>query len=42
MNNKVQLFENQPVRTAWVEEEGNENVTNCHALKMTLQDGKID
>ena len=71
---KIQLFEDQPVRTAWVEdeeewyfsivdvvgilaeskdstsywrklkqrlkEEGNETVTNCHALKMTAQDGK--
>ncbi len=73
-NDKIQLFEDQPVRTAWVEdeeewyfsivdvvgilaeskdstsywrklkqrlkEEGNETVTNCHALKMTAQDGK--
>ena len=73
-NDKVQLFENQPIRTAWIEdeeewyfsivdvvgvlveskdptsywrklkqrlkEEGNESVTNCHALKMTAQDGK--
>ena len=73
-NDKIQLFENQPIRTAWVEdeeewyfsivdvvgalagskdptsywrklkqrlkEEGNETVTNCHALKMTAQDGK--
>ncbi len=73
-NDKVQLFEDQPIRTAWVEEEeewyfsivdvvgvlsesknptsywrklkqrlkeeGNETVTNCHALKMTAQDGK--
>ena len=73
-NDKVQLFENQPIRTAWIEdeeewyfsivdvvgvlveskdptsywrklkqrlkEEGNETVTNCHALKMTAQDGK--
>ena len=73
-NDKVQLFENQPIRTAWVEDEeewyfsivdvvgvlaeskdpvsywrklkqrlkneGNETVTNCHALKMTAQDGK--
>ena len=72
-NDKVQLFEDQPIRTAWVEdeeewyfsivdvvgvlsesknptsywrklkqrlkEEGNETVTNCHALKMTAQDG---
>ena len=71
---KIQLFEDQPVRTAWVEdeeewyfsivdvvgilaeskdstsywrklkqrlkEEGNETVTNCHALKMTAQDGR--
>ncbi len=74
INDKVQLFENQPIRTAWIEdeeewyysivdvvgvlaeskdptsywrklkqrlkEEGNETVTNCHALKMTAQDGK--
>ena len=73
-NDKVQLFEDQPIRTAWVEDEeewyfsivdvvgalaeskdptaywrklkqrlkneGNESVTNCHALKMTAQDGK--
>jgi len=73
-NDKVQLFEDQPIRTAWVgeeeewyfsvvdvvgvlaeskdpisywrklkqrlKEEGNETVTNCHALKMTAQDGK--
>ena len=73
-NDKVQLFEDQPIRTAWVEDEeewyfslvdvvgalaeskdptaywrklkqrlkneGNETVTNCHALKMTAQDGK--
>ena len=74
MTDKVQLFENQPIRTAWVEdeeewyfsivdvagvlteskdpttywrklkqrlkEEGNETVTNCHALKMTAKDGR--
>ncbi len=73
-NDKIQLFENQPIRTAWVEdeeewyfsvvdvvgaltesadataywrklkqrlkEEGNQNVTNCHGLKMTAKDGK--
>ena len=73
-NDKVQLFEDQPIRTTWVEDEeewyfsivdvvgalaeskdptaywrklkqrlkneGNETVTNCHALKMTAQDGK--
>ena len=73
-NDKVQLFEDQPIRTAWIEDEeewyfsivdvvgalaeskdptaywrklkqrlkneGNETVTNCHALKMTAQDGK--
>ena len=73
-NNKVQLFENQSIRTAWDEEneewffsivdvikvlteskdpsaywrklkqrlteEGNETVTNCHALKMKAADGK--
>ena len=72
--NKIQLFEDQPIRTAWDEEaeewyfsvvdvirvltdskdspaywrklkqrlkaEGNETVTNCHALKMTAADGK--
>ena len=71
---KIQLFENQPIRTAWNEEleewyfsiidvvavlteskdanaywrklkqrlikEGNETVTNCHALKMKAADGK--
>lgn len=71
---RVQLFEDQPIRTAWDEEneewyfsvvdvirvltdsqsptaywrklkqrlkeEGNETVTNCHALKMLAQDGK--
>ena len=74
MTDKVQLFENQPIRIAWVEdeeewyfsivdvagvlteskdpttywrklkqrlkEEGNETVTNCHALKMTAKDGR--
>ena len=73
-NNKVKLFENQSIRTAWDEEneewffsivdvikvlteskdpsaywrklkqrlteEGNETVTNCHALKMKAADGK--
>lgn len=73
-DNKIQLFENQPIRTAWNEEleewyfsiidvvsvlteskdansywrklkqrlikEGNETVTNCHALKMRAPDGK--
>ena len=73
-DNKIQLFENQPIRTAWDEEleewyfsiidvvavlteskdanaywrklkqrliqEGNETVTNCHALKMKAADGK--
>ena len=73
-DNKIQLFENQPIRTAWNEEleewyfsiidvvavlteskdanaywrklkqrlikEGNETVTNCHALKMKAVDGK--
>lgn len=73
-NNKIQLFENQSIRTAWDEEneewffsivdviktlteskdpnaywrklkqrlteEGNETVTNCHALKMKAADGK--
>ncbi len=72
--NRVQLFEDQPIRTAWDEEreewyfsivdvirvltdsqsptaywrklkqrlkeEGNETVTNCHALKLRAQDGK--
>ncbi len=70
----LQLFEDQPIRTAWNEdeeewyfsivdvvgvlseskdptsywrkmkqrlkEEGNETVTNCHALKMKASDGK--
>lgn len=74
-DNKIQLFENQPIRTAWNEEleewyfsiidviavlteskdanaywrklkqrlikEGNETVTNCHALKMVAPDGKM-
>ena len=73
-NDKIQLFEEQTIRTAWDEEkeewffsvvdvvgvltdskdplaywrklkqrlkaEGNETVTNCHALKMTAADGK--
>ena len=73
-NDRVQLFEERAIRTAWIEdeeewyfsivdvvgvlveskdptsywrklkqrlkEEGNETVTNCHALKMTAQDGK--
>ena len=73
-DNKIQLFENQPIGTAWNEEleewyfsiidvvavlteskdanaywrklkqrlikEGNETVTNCHALKMKAADGK--
>lgn len=73
-DNKIQLFENQPIRTAWNEEleewyfsiidvvavlteskdanaywrklkqrlikDGNETVTNCHALKMKAADGK--
>ena len=73
-NDKIQLFEEQTIRTAWDEEkeewffsvvdvvrvltdskdplaywrklkqrlkaEGNESVTNCHALKMTAADGK--
>ena len=74
-NDKVQLFEDQPIRAAWVEDEeewyfsivdvvsalaeskdptsywrklkqrlkqeGNETVTNCHALKMTAQDADV-
>ena len=73
-SDKLQLFEDQPIRTAWDEEneewyfsivdvirvltgsadpqaywrklkqrlkdEGNETVTNCHALKMKAADGK--
>lgn len=73
-NDKIQLFEDQTIRTAWDDEaeewyfsivdvvkvltdskdataywrklkqrlkaEGNETVTNCHALKMTVADGK--
>jgi hypothetical protein len=30
MENKIQLFDAQQVRTAWDEE--NETVTNCHGL----------
>ncbi len=75
MDNKIQIFENKKIRTAWNEEkeewyfsivdvvgvltdskaptvywrklkqrlkaEGNETVTNCHALKMTAPDGKM-
>ena len=74
MNDKIQLFENQKIRTAWdneteqwyfsivdvvavlteskspaaywrklkqrLREEGNETVTNCHALKLLAADGK--
>ena len=74
MSDKIQLFEDQSIRTAWDEEkeewyfsvvdvvgaltesvdatgywrklkqrlkeEGNETVTNCHALKMRAADGK--
>ena len=74
MSDKIQLFEDQPIRTAWdkekeewyfsvvdvvgvltesvdatgywrklkqrLKEEGNETVTNCHALKMKAADGK--
>lgn len=74
-NDKIQLFEDQTIRTAWDDEneewyfsiidvvkvltdskdptaywrklkqrlkaEGNETVTNCHALKMTAADGKM-
>ena len=74
-SDKLQLFEDQPIRTAWDEEneewyfsivdvvrvltdsadpqaywrklkqrlkaEGNETVTNCHALKMPAKDGKM-
>ena len=74
MNDKRQLFEDQPIRTAWdneneewyfsivdvvrvltesrdpnaywrklkqrLKEEGNQTVTNCHALKMRAHDGK--
>ena len=74
MSDKIQVFEDQQIRTAWDEEkqewyfsvvdviavltdskdptvywrklkqrlkeEGNETVTNCHALKMTAADGK--
>lgn len=73
-NDKIQLFEDKRIRTAWdeereewffsivdvvavltdskdpaaywrklkqrIREEGNENVTNCHSLKMTAADGK--
>lgn len=74
ISNKLQLFDNQPIRTAWdndneewyfsnvdvvrvlteskdpnaywrklkqrLREEGNQSVTNCHALKMRAHDGK--
>ncbi|MBQ8973209.1 MAG: Bro-N domain-containing protein [Clostridia bacterium] len=74
MNDQLQVFENQPIRTAWdndneewyfsivdvirvltgskdpnaywrklkqrLKEEGNQTVTNCHALKMRARDGK--
>ena len=74
MNDKLQLFEDQPIRTAWdneneewyfsivdvvrvlteskdpnaywrklkqrLKEEGNQTVTNCHALTMRAHDGK--
>ena len=74
MNSTLQLFEDQPIRTAWdneneewyfsfmdvvralteskdpnaywrklkqrLREEGNQTVTNCHALKMRAHDGK--
>ena len=74
MNDNIQLFENQKIRTAWdneteqwyfsivdvvaalteskspaaywrklkqrLREEGNETVTNCHALKLLAADGK--
>ncbi len=74
MNDKLQLFGDQPIRTAWdneneewyfsivdvvrvlteskdpnaywrklkqrLREEGNQTVTNCHALKMRAHDGK--
>ena len=74
MNDKLQIFEDQPIRTAWdteneewyfsivdvvrvltdskdpnaywrklkqrLKEEGNQTVTNCHALKMRAHDGK--
>ena len=34
-SDKIQLFEDQPIRTAWVEDEGSQLVTNCNQLKMT-------
>ncbi len=39
---KIQLFENQKIRTAWdsEKEEGNELVTNCHQLKLNIADRK--
>ena len=74
-NDAMQLFEDQPIRSAWdaereewyfsvvdivavltdskdanaywrklkqrLKEEGNETVTNCHALKMRAADGKM-
>lgn len=36
-NDKLQLFENKEIRTAW--DEGNETVTNGNALKMTVAAG---
>ena len=38
-NKKIQVYDNQPIRTAW-SEEGNETVTNCHGLRMKAADGK--
>ena len=36
---RIQLFEDQPIRTAW--DEGNETVTNCNQLKLkSHKDGK--
>jgi len=43
--NSIVLFHQKQVRRHWDEErlkkEGNESVTNCHALKMQAADGKM-
>ena len=36
MENKIKIFENKNVRTAWNEEES-ELVTNCHQLKLLAE-----
>lgn len=37
-HDKIQLFEDKKIRTAWDEE--NETVTNCKQLKLVASDGK--